>query len=460
MEFISRISDDTQRKQVPAAREVFLIEANEKIILFSGTAGFIMEISSEERARVNKLISRPSFNLQELSVLFPELDIDRLQVDPPVNDGVLSGNKGFQPDAAVLFPTLDCHLRCTFCYSSGGEQKIDMDRFVARATIDFIIRNAVGNHSEECGLEFHGGGEPTWNWPVFEFSLDYFEAQARKHGLLPAVSLATNGMLSLRQIDRIAACIPKVQVSLDGMADIQNVQRPTSTNKRSFPIVSHTVSALLGRGVAVTIHSVITERGIGRIPEIVRFFGENFPGAAVQIEPNFPCGRGSVTNERFPSTTLFVKGLIEAFKVAETLGVDITYSGVNPQLDQARNRFCGITVPNFIVTPTGLVTACNEVAEMKHPFAKYFIYGCLDRSTERFMFDYERIAWLHSYRSSRHPECGECLARFMCAGECLVKNMSAEGVSRPSLMNPRCMINRELTRFLVVDRIRNKKERR
>ena len=76
------------------------------------------------------------------------------------------------------------------------------------------------------------------------------------------------------------------------------------------------------------------------------------------------------------------------------------------------------------------------------------------------MFDYERIAWLHSYRSSRHPECGECLARFMCAGECLVKNMSAEGVSRPSLMNPRCMINRELTRFLVVDRIRNKKERR
>ena len=114
----------------------------------------------------------------------------------------------------------------------------------------------------------------------------------------------------------------------------------------------------------MTIHSVITERGIGRIPEIVRFFGENFPGAAVQIEPNFPCGRGSVTNERFPSTTLFVKGLIEAFKVAETLGVDITYSGVNPQLDQARNRFCGITVPNFIVTPTGLVTACNEVAEM------------------------------------------------------------------------------------------------
>lgn len=440
------------------ARDVFLVEAGGQTVLFSGTAGLIMEIAEEERERVAALINRPSFHLQELHALFPELEVDRLPADLSANGEAPSDSGEFRPDGAMLFPTLGCHLRCTYCYSNGGDQKINMDREVARATIDFIVANAVANGNEECGLEFHGGGEPTWNWPVFEFSLGYLEAQAKKVGVRPAVSLATNGMLSTQQIDQITSRIPRVQVSLDGTAEIQNAQRPTPTQKGSFPVVSRTISTLLERGVTVTIHSVITERSMGRIPEIVRFFGERFPGAAVQVEPAFPCGRGLTTGEQFPEITLFVQGFIEALRIAEGFSMELAYSGVNPSLTEIRGKFCGVTVPNFIVTPTGLVTACTEVAVTSHPFAEYFIYGRLERATGQFVFDQAKIERLRSYQPSRHPECGECFARFTCAGECLVKNITADGTSRPSLVNPRCAINRELTQHFIADRIRSKEE--
>lgn len=439
------------------ARNIFLIEADGRHVLFSGTAGLIMEIAPEERERVAAIISRPSFRFHDLAGLFPDLDVGRLRSDD-AEEAAAPDDGEFRPDAAMLFPTFGCHLRCTYCYSKGGERKTNMDEDVARAAIDFILGNAEANGAAECGLEFHGGGEPTWNWPVFEFALDHLEAGARRHGLRPAFSLATNGMLSPEQVGRIAARIPRVQVSLDGTAEIQNAQRPTPALKGSFPIVARTITALLARGTEVTIHSVITERSMDRIPEIVHFFGERFPGAAVQIEPAFPCGRGLVTGEQFPPIRRFVEGFIEALGIAGSLGMELAYSGANPSLTHVKNKFCGVSTPNFIVTPTGLVTACNEVAEPEHPFADYFIYGRLDRPSGQFVFDREKIARLRGYQPARHPECGECFARFTCAGECLVKNITADGASRPSEMNPRCTINRELTKRFIIERILPKEE--
>ncbi len=440
------------------AREVFIVEGEGQAVLFAPLHGLIMEIDAEEREKTAALINQPQFTFRQLAEIFPEIEEDRLFPQPAEVGKAVENEGEFRPDSVMLFPTLGCHLRCTYCYSRGGEQKVNMDREVAEAAIDFVVENAASKRLGECSLEFHGGGEPTWNWPVFQFSLRYLQDKARGQGLKPEVSIATNGILSSQQVDWIAENIQKIQVSLDGTADIQNSQRPTAGNGGSFPIVSRTISSLLARGVGVAIHSVITERSMGRIPEIVRFFAENFPGASVQLEPAFPCGRGLTTGERFPSIDLFVKGFIEALEIASSFGMEVTYSGANPRLTEFREYFCGVTGPNFIVTPTGLVTACNEVAEMGQPFAEYFIYGHLDRQSKRFVFDYEKIRRLRSYNAMGHPECGECFARFYCAGECLIKNLDRSGTSKPSLLNPRCTINRDLTRHFVIGHIRSKKE--
>lgn len=439
-------------------REVFLVKDGGRIALFAPYMGLIMEVSKEEKERVAALIDQSQFSFKNLTEIFPEIKEDRLLSRKAESKTAAEGEGVFSPNSAVLFTTFGCSLRCIYCYANAGEQKVNMSRQVAEATIDFIVGNAKSMGREKCSLGFHGGGEPTWNWPIFQFALDYFQEKARDNGLTPEVSLATNGMLSKKQINWIAQRLQKVQVSLDGMEEIQNFQRPTAGNGKSFAVVYRTVASLLDKGVDVVIHSVVTEKSVAQIPEIVRFFGTNFPGTTVHLEPACPCGRGLMTNQRFPSAELFVRGFIEAQEIVKPFKVELFYSGASSRLAEVHKNFCGVSTPNFVVTPTGLVTACHEVAETGHPLAGYFIYGHLDRSSRHFIFDYQKIKNLRCCIAEVDPVCGECFARFCCAGDCLTKNLDSKGERGAPFLNPRCKINRELTRHYIFNQLFARKE--
>ncbi len=434
-------------------KEVFLIENCGRVALFAPLRGLIMEVRENEKERVLNLMTQPNFSFGDLHSVFLEMEKSRLFEENTEEPNLTESNGEFRPDSVVLFTTSDCNLRCIYCYAAAGERKIHMSQRIAETAIDFVIRNAKLKGRKECSLEFHGGGEPTWNWPVFKSALDYFQRNAEQNGLTPEVSLATNGMLSKTQIDWIASHMQGVQVSLDGMKEIQNSQRPTAGGKESFSVVSKSIQSLLAKGVKVTIHSVITEMGVSRIPEIVLFFATNFPGTTVHMEPACECGRGLSTGQKFPSPTLFIEGFIEAQKIAERFGMEVFYSGARPQLTEFHKNFCGVSTPNFVVTPTGLVTACHEVAEREHPLADYFIYGYLNHQSGNFVFDCKKIENLRRYVAEIDPACQECFCRYYCAGDCLAKNLSNEGERKAPFLNPRCEINRELTKHYVFGRL-------
>lgn len=438
--------------------EVFLVESGTQAVLFVPRKGLIVEVSEEEKESIAVLINRPQFSLQNLVEAFPEIDKSRFLPEEKARLITPEGEKIFRPDSATLFTTFDCNLRCIYCYANAGEQKTNMSRQIAEATMDFIIENAKSKGSEKCFLEFHGGGEPTLNWAVFQCALDRFQEKTGENGLAAEISLATNGMLSEERADWIAQHIRTVQVSLDGTEEIQNSQRPTVGGGKSFDVVCRTIALLLAKGTKVTIHSVVTEKTVTRIPEFVRFFAINFPGASIQLEPACPCGRGLTTQQRFPPANLFADGFIEAQKMAESFGVELLYSGANPLLEEFRQNFCGVAEPNFVVTPTGLVTACHEVAETSHPLAEHFIYGWLDHRHRKFVFDYQKIKELKECTTEICPACKGCFAYFYCAGDCLVKNLSDTKEKEAFFPNARCEINRELTRCYIFSHLSAGKE--
>ena len=434
-------------------REVFLVKYQGRTALFAPLKGLIMEVGVDEEERIGTIINQPRFSFEDLIKVFPEIEEGRLLSRKVDAQDAAGSDDEFHPDVAVLFTTFDCHLRCIYCYANAGEQKLNMNREIAETTIDFIVENARSKGRDVCSLNFHGGGEPTWNWQIFQFALGYFQKKAQKNGLTPKVSLATNGILSKQQIDWIAAHMQAVQVSLDGTEEIQNLQRPTASKRGSFAVVYNTVKSLLAKGIQVVIHSVVTEKGVSKIPEIVHFLASNFPNTTIHLEPACQCGRGLTTGQRFPSSELFVSGFIEAEEVAKPFGVELFYSGAGPKLSEYHRAFCGVSTPNFVVTPTGLVTACHEVAELKHPLAKYFVYGYLDGSSKRFVFDYHKIRNLRVYGAEIDPVCSECFARFYCAGDCLAKNLNSRGEMSTALLNPRCTVNQGLTRHYIFNQL-------
>lgn len=446
-------------------KETFLIDGNGSgTILFVPDKGLIMELSEEERKGVDAIIDRPDFSFEKLTTLFPEIDLGRLSTPIDKNDPQAEDDL-FCPEGAVLFTTFDCHLCCIYCYSNAGaqkpnttretKQKLNMTREIAQIAIDFIINNAKNKGQEECYLGFHGGGEPTKNWSVFQFALEYFRKSTKENGLTPTIALATNGMLSEYQTNWIARRLKAVQVSLDGFKEIHDFQRPTARGSGSFETVSRTVSSLLKKGVGVVIHAVVTELGVGKIPEIVGFLGKNFPGATLHLEPAYSCGRGLTTGQRFPSAEMFVRGFAEAYEIAKSLNTELFYSGAGIQLTDFRRRFCGVYTPNFVITPSGLVTACNEVTDFSHPLAEHFIYGQLDQSKGRFIFDNQKIKRLRDYGLEIDPVCGDCFAQSYCSGDCLVKALNGAGKNSASSLNPRCRINKELTRHFIIHQLTN-----
>lgn len=434
------------------SKEFFVVENCGRLALYAPRKGLLMEIDKTERNQVESLISVPDFSIEKLLTIFPEIDREHLiqdagQVEPEENEGE------FFPDSAVLFPTFDCHLRCIYCYSRAGEQKINMNGLVATATVDFIIENAKLKRKDTCSLSFHGGGEPTWNWPVFQSATSYFQEKGRTNGLKTEVNLATNGMLSEQHIDWIADHLKAVQVSLDGTEDIQNYQRSTAGGNGSFDTVFHTVKRFLEKGVSMVVHSVITERNTGRIPEIVHFLATSFPGTTLHLEPAYSCGRGLTTGQQFPSHELFVRGFSKAFGIAKSLGVELMYSGASPRLAELHKNFCGVYNPNFVITPNGLVTACHEASDLSHPLADYFIYGHFDSSNNKFVFDYQKIARLRKFGDDVNMTCGECFARFYCAGDCLAKILDGKGERSTPTLNPRCKVNQELMRYFIFSKL-------
>jgi uncharacterized protein len=428
-------------------KEVFIVENGTCTVLFAPLRGLIMEVNEKEKGAIIQLLERPTFSFENLFVAFPELEPKRL-LNPPV-EPITEPETQFSPTGVSLFTTFDCHLRCVYCYANAGNKKTNMDIEIADAVINFIIANAKRKGSQEVSLEFHGGGEPTFNWKVFQYTLLRFNHEALENGLSPKLGLATNGMLTQTQINWIAKHFAEVQISLDGIEEIQNVQRPTAAYGESFAIVSQSVRALLAKDIKLVLHSVVTKRGIERLPEIIQFFGENFPKVTVHMEPAFPCGRGLATGEQFPSPMRFVERFLEAYKIAESFGISLIYSGAAPQLTVRNLNFCGVSNPNFVVTPNGLVTACHEVAESTHPFKDLFIYGYFDRKKRKFIFDYEKIDRLRKFAKNSDPVCSQCFAHFYCASDCLVKRIDAQGTTHSPISNPRCTINQALMKGFI-----------
>ncbi len=242
-------------------KDVFLLENQGQIALFAPLKGLILELKEGEINKVRQLIDQPQFSFNDLIDLFPEVDNNRLFQEKS-KEKKFKEECGFYPTSVILFPTLDCGLRCIYCYSDAGKQKINMDWQIAEATIDFIVNNAKSQKCKESSLEFHGGGEPTWNWTIFQKTIDYFQQKTRQNGLMPKINLATNGMLSKKQIEWISNRINSLQVSFDGMEEIQNFQRPTLKGGRSFAVVYNTIKSFLERKILITIHCVITEKGV------------------------------------------------------------------------------------------------------------------------------------------------------------------------------------------------------
>jgi uncharacterized protein len=361
---------------------------------------------------------------------------------------------GFMPIEVTLFPTNRCNLRCTYCYADGGDGGHNGEPFITlsleagKAAIDLVADNAVALAKKDASIDsfylsFHGNGEPFSAYPLLRQLVWYAQDVSEQINFPVVINAATNGVLTTEQLDFLIANFNSVNISFDGLPELQNQQRPMANGQGSFAQVDKTLRRLNQSTVNFGIRVTVTAAMVDRLPEIAAFVVANYPNVEqLHLEPVWECGRCLTTTDEAPDPQEFINAYLEALKVAEPADLRLVYSAARQ--DVICNSFCKVPYGAFTVTPSGDVTACYEVSYKSDPRSERFFFGHFNPNTAGFDIDDSKLADLACLTVQNMPFCQDCFCKWHCGGDCSAKLLENRQPQQHS-GSDRCQINRQLT---------------
>jgi len=343
------------------------------------------------------------------------------------------------PSAAVLLMTNRCNLRCIYCYADAGAapESADMDWPTAKAAIDYAIANAQRPHAEPPSVTFHGGGEPTVHWDLMVRAAEYALEEDDRCRL----SMSSNGVWSDRQRAFVCEHFGDVSLSMDGIPEVQDRQRPRPDGGASFPAVMASVRALDEAGVTYGIRMTVMGDSVDALPEGVQLICESTSARSIQIEPTFTSGRGIYADISPDFADVFAERFMDAWSIGESLGRNVYYSGARPWV--IAPMFCQAPLKAAVVTADGRLVTCFEVFSEQSPMAGSFTVGRVVGDEVR----YDRSA-LQGYLDAlqaRRDECRDCFCYWHCCGDCATRRPGPRQANEG-----RCRATRKITLSLIL----------
>jgi uncharacterized protein len=432
--------------------EIFCLPHTGQFIAYAPLKGHVMLVNAAGADILHRLsegiLETPTVDTMEFISSLMDMGLVNAQPEELHQDG----DAEFRPTETTLFLTTSCNLRCSYCYASGGDNPETMSWDVARAAVDLVVENAREAGSASFGLSFHGAGEPTLAWPMIKMATEYAREAGRTHGLKCRCAMASNGVLSDEVLEWIATQVDDVNLSIDGVGEPHDRQRPLASGGPSWPHVQRTLDVLTARGCLYGIRMTATRGNLEHLPEAVAYFVSRGRPRTIHIEPVFQCGRCLHENVEGPSAEDFIAVFRTARTVAEKHGISLYYSGA--RYPHTGVTFCQAAGGNFTVSSRGVVTACYEVCHASDPRSEMFFYGRYDPVSGRFIFDESRRKRLQSLNVLNVPFCARCFCKYTCSGDCPAKRMASFGEGLPDRVSVRCRITQELTRDQIVSALR------
>lgn len=329
---------------------------------------------------------------------------------------------------AWLHVTNACNLRCPYCYvNKSGE---GMDERVGRAAVDAVFRSAVDHGFPAVKLKY-AGGEASLNHRLVLILHDYAEEFAERNGLRLYATLLSNGVaLSPGLIEDLKSRDIRVMVSLDGLGDRHDAQRPFANGKPSFHLVERTIARLIEHEHPPHLSITITSRNVDGLAEVVRFALERDLTFSLNFFRDNECA-ASFPDLRFEEQAM-ISGVLEAFDVIEELLPPWSVLGTildRGQLLQPRQRSCGVGEDYVVIDQVGKVAKCHMEIERS--------LGDVFKSDPLALVRQDRTSALNLLVEEKEG-CRDCSWRYWCSGGCAVATFRATG--RYDVKSPNCNI--------------------
>lgn len=331
-----------------------------------------------------------------------------------------------------LHITNACNLRCPYCYVHKSNEA--MDHATARGTVDALVRSAVDNGFRSIRLKY-AGGEASLNTEVLFAMHDHAESQCAQHGLGLSTVLLSNGVAISDKLAReLAERKIAVMVSLDGIGEAHDVQRPTLSGRPSSAMVGRSIDRLLQAGLPPHISITITSRNVDAIAPVVRFALERGLTFSFNFFRDNTCA-AAFSDLQYEEKAM-IEGLRKAFAVIGELLPPWSVLGSvldRGQLLQPRQKACGVGDDYVVVDQNGRIAQCHMDLETTIGHV---------RTTDPVRAVRSDGTAIKNLLVEDKEGCRDCTWRHWCAGGCAIATFRATG--RFDVQSPNCNIYRTI----------------
>jgi uncharacterized protein len=309
-----------------------------------------------------------------------------------------------------------CNLGCTYCYAQGGAfgaPAQNMPLKTALDAVELLFREA--RPGDKVSLSFLGG-EPLLNRGVIRAATEHAAALAvvRKSAL--TLSITSNGtLIRPEDFEFFENHGFAVTVSLDGVGDVHDRQRPFKNGAGSYEQVVARVRPALKqqRGMQVSARVTVSPKNLDLAPTLEAFVEMGFHSVGFSPLLNAPSG-GELGREHLAIMLEQMIACGRRFESAIVAGRRYPFLNMVTALKElhrgTHNPYpCGAGIGYFGVDAGGVLYACHRfVNDDLH------VFGSVQNGVDRVRQD----VWVEQRHVNHQEPCRDCWARYLCGGGC------------------------------------------
>jgi uncharacterized protein len=366
-----------------------------------------------------------SLTAEEIEIINQLLVLELL-----VTENVIFQAKSKSPEVLTvwLHVTNACNLRCSYCYINKTADPMQVD--TGKQSINAIFRSALAGNFRKIKIKY-AGGEATLNFGLVIALHDYATDLAKENNLVLEGVVLSNGVaINARMITELKTRNLSLMVSLDGIGEFHDKQRPFVNGRGSFAYIEQTLDRLASYDLKPCISITISNQNLAGLPFLIEYLLLRELPFKLNLYRENDCV-GEYEDLRYQQLEL-ITALQNTFqKIAEYLP---PYSLLEALLDLGRldkphAKPCGVGDSYMVINQNGGVTKCHM--EMDKPLT-----NILHKNPLKVLI--EDTQGIQNPVVTSKEGCKDCTWRFWCAGGCPA--LTYRVTKRFDVQSPNCNV--------------------
>lgn len=328
--------------------------------------------------------------------------------------------------AMCLLVTMDCNLRCEYCFASQGDYAMGrkvMSFETGKKALDFLLENS--GDRENLEVDFFGG-EPLMNWDVVKKLVEYGRSKEAEYHKHFRFTVTTNGLLlDEEKMDFINKEMSNVVLSIDGRKDVNDRVRKRVDGSGCYDRIIPKFKELAEKRNYENyyVRGTFTKYNLDFASDVFHLYDLGFDQISVEPVVCDHDEKYAITERDLPAVFSEYERLAQLMLVNEKKGKHFNFFHFMLDLDQGpcaikRLRGCGSGNEYVAITSDGDIYPCHQFVGIPE-----YLMGNIH--SDEFNTDIKKdFAAAHIYNKE---DCRKCWAKFYCSGGCNANNFIYTG---------------------------------